>query len=92
MIICPHLSPGTMGPNESPSNVLKHQGSLYRLDGAECTPLAEKISIANGLAWDLKEKAFYYIDSHERCIRRYDYDVETGNICEYIYKLAKQSM
>lgn len=72
-----------MGHEDPRGDVLHEQGALYRVDGSKIIPLVDKISISNGLAWDLKEKAFYYSDSLEHCIRRYDYDVETGNICEY---------
>lgn len=91
MITCLHLSSGTMGPEESSGNFVKNQGTLYRIEDTKVTPLADKISISNGLAWDLQEKAFYYTDSLEQCIRRYDYDVETGNICEYVFYLCFQN-
>ncbi|KOB71073.1 Regucalcin [Operophtera brumata] len=57
------------------------KGSLYRIsaEGA-ATRLADNIDISNGLCWDLKERAFYYADSFEYTIRRYDYDVDTGDI------------
>lgn len=79
----PRSPSGTMGHEDPRGDVLHEQGSLFRVDGTKVTTLTDKISISNGLAWDLKEKAFYYSDSLEHCIRRYDYDVETGNICEY---------
>lgn len=66
---------------DSKGDFEKGKGSLYRLDDRGCTKLCDKINVSNGLAWDLKEKAFYYVDSLENNIRRYDYDVETGNIC-----------
>ncbi|XP_026319176.1 uncharacterized protein LOC113229707 [Hyposmocoma kahamanoa] len=79
------LFAGTMGHEETPGDYALEQGALYRLDGTKVTQLADKISISNGLAWDLTEKAFYYTDSLEQCIRRYDYDVETGNISNLKY-------
>lgn len=74
-----------MGHEETPGVYPQKQGALYRLDGGKFTTLADKISISNGLAWDLQEKAFYYTDSLEKCIRKYDYDVDTGYICEYLF-------
>ncbi|KAG7298903.1 hypothetical protein JYU34_017360 [Plutella xylostella] len=71
---------GTMGHEEPLGNIEPNKGSLYRLVGTTVTTLADRISCSNGLAWDLKEKAFYYVDSFEHNVRRYDYDVETGDI------------
>ena len=62
-----------------------HKASLFRLDGSKITKVARNISVSNGLAWDLKQKAMYYVDSLEYNIRRYDYDVETGKICKNFY-------
>ncbi|XP_026736795.1 regucalcin-like [Trichoplusia ni] len=56
-------------------------GSLYRIDPDGTTnKVASGIVCSNGLCWDLKEKAFYYIDSLTFTVQRFDYDVETGNI------------
>ncbi|KAJ0183064.1 hypothetical protein K1T71_001040 [Dendrolimus kikuchii] len=77
------LFAGTMGYEEVPGAEVAPDGTLYRLDrdkNCKIEPIAGNISISNGLAWDLNEKAFYYTDSLERNIRRYDYDVETGAI------------
>lgn len=74
------LYAGTMG-HEKPLGVfVPEQGSFFRLDGSKITTVSDKIGISNGLTWDLKEKAMYYIDSPELNIRRYDYNVETGEI------------
>ncbi|XP_063534848.1 regucalcin-like isoform X2 [Cydia strobilella] len=79
------LFAGTIGHEDEKFNLDKNTGSLYRLDSHGLTALCDKISISNGLAWDLKSKAMYYIDSPERKIRRYDYDVETGDISNLQY-------
>ncbi|GBP54105.1 Regucalcin [Eumeta japonica] len=72
---------GTMGNEDPPGNFERAKGSLYRIVGPGAPEkLCDKIDISNGLAWDLEEKAFYYIDSLERAIRRYDYDAATGDI------------
>ncbi|XP_052754805.1 regucalcin-like [Galleria mellonella] len=80
-----------------PSNDLKNfepKGSLYRLDGTTVTKLCDGIKVSNGLAWDLKEKAMYYIDSLENNIRRYDYNVETGEISnlKYVFDFNKHNI
>lgn len=71
-----------MGHEEPLGNFMPNAGSLFRVDGNKIQKLDSGIGISNGLAWDLKEKAFYYTDSLEYNIRRYDYNVETGEICE----------
>ncbi|XP_063381687.1 regucalcin-like [Cydia fagiglandana] len=76
---------GTMGHQDEKFNLDMNAGSLFRLDSHGLAPLCDKVSISNGLAWDLSSKAMYYIDSPERKIRRYDYDVETGDISNLQY-------
>lgn len=75
---------GTMGREDPPGTYEDGAGALYRVAGSTCIRLAQGIGISNGLAWDLREKALYYVDSLERNLRRYDYDVETGEVCEYL--------
>ncbi|KAJ0183063.1 hypothetical protein K1T71_001039 [Dendrolimus kikuchii] len=75
------LFAGTMGHEYEPGKFLLKKGALYRIDAdGTTTKLADNIDISNGLCWDLNEKAFYFADSFEYTIRRYDYDVETGDI------------
>ncbi|CAG5002699.1 unnamed protein product [Parnassius apollo] len=75
------LFAGTMGHEYEPGKFHLKKGSLYRIDPDGKTKcLADKVDISNGLCWDIKEKAFYYADSFEYAIRRYDYDIETGDI------------
>jgi len=40
----------------------------------------DKITISNGLAWSLTDRAFYYIDTPTMKVVRYDYDNGTGAI------------
>ncbi|KAI8421387.1 hypothetical protein MSG28_009467 [Choristoneura fumiferana] len=81
---------GTMGFEKTPGDFELEKGSLFRIDGRGITKVADKIGISNGLAWDVAAKAMYYIDSPERKIRRYDYDVNTGEISnmQHIFDLA----
>lgn len=73
-----------MGYEYEPGKFHLKKGALYRIDEDGSLHKVEKnIDISNGLCWDLNRKYFYYADSFEYAIRRYDYDVETGNICEY---------
>ncbi|XP_013189535.1 regucalcin-like [Amyelois transitella] len=72
---------GTMGEEYAPGKFHLSRGSLYLInsDGSQ-RKLETNIHISNGLCWDVRNKAFYYADSFEYAIRRYDYDIETGNI------------
>ena len=40
----------------------------------------EELVESNGLAWSLDGATLYFVDSGEQCIRRYDYEGETGKI------------
>ncbi|XP_026736696.1 uncharacterized protein LOC113500183 [Trichoplusia ni] len=89
------LFSGTMAPGIDEESLKSKKGSLYRIDPDGSThKLATGISVANGLCWDLKEKAFYYIDSMEYNVRRYDYDVETGDISNlsYVFSLKDHDL
>ncbi|XP_013139357.1 PREDICTED: regucalcin-like [Papilio polytes] len=88
------LFAGTLGEMGPTGEFEKGKGSLYRLDDRGCVKLCEKIDVSNGLAWDLTEKAFYYVDSLEYKIRRYDYDVETGDISNkrYIFDFKENKL
>lgn len=78
------LFSGTMGYEKLSGEIELNQGSFYRVDNKGIHKLCGQIGISNGLNWDLKRKAFYYTDSMEKKIRRYDYNVETGDICKYL--------
>ncbi|XP_011257800.2 regucalcin isoform X1 [Camponotus floridanus] len=71
---------GTMA-NEINGQIALDKGSLYRLDDTlkpktEITP----VSISNGLAWNIEDNTFYYIDSSTREIAAYDFDPNSGTI------------
>ncbi len=60
-------------------HALPHQGALYCYDGSLHKKL-DSISISNGLCWSADHTAMYYIDTHERTIRAYDFNMETAAI------------
>ncbi|CAD0201971.1 unnamed protein product [Chrysodeixis includens] len=75
------LFTGTIGHYEGLNVLFKKDCSLYRIDlSGSTTKAASNVICSNGLCWDLKEKAFYYVDSISYVIQRFDYDVETGDI------------
>lgn len=81
---------GTMGKESNEGE----KGSLYRLEGNKCAKVSSKIGISNGLAWNMEDHSFYYIDSLEKAVTRYDYDVKTGEISNkrHIFDLAKHGI
>ncbi|KAJ3654200.1 hypothetical protein Zmor_013404 [Zophobas morio] len=73
---------GTMGPEPEIGKLEKEKGALYTLVGKhQVKTHLTKVSIANGLAWDLGLKKMYYIDSPRRTVDEYDYNIEKGEIC-----------
>lgn len=72
---------GTMGPKKETGEFVMEKGSLYRLNKDKTvTKVIGKLGIANGLAWSLDNKTFYYIDTLKFRVDSYDYNISTGNI------------
>lgn len=62
-------------------NLTERIGSLYRYsihDGL--VELLANVGLSNGLAFDNVRKAFYYVDSFDLNLKRFDYDEKTGDI------------
>ncbi len=56
-------------------------GSLYRVDlDGSVTLLLGRITISNGLAWDVKRGLFYYIDTALQRVDVFDCDLAVGRI------------
>lgn len=67
---------GTMAVSEEAD-----RGSLYCLDTTlRVSCKVPGVSVSNGLAWSLDGKTMYYVDSPDRRVVAYDYDVRTGAI------------
>lgn len=85
---------GTMGFEPVPGQIDKFKGSLYSVVSRnEIKSHLDKVSIANGLAWDTKKNKFYYIDSPTRKVDVFDYNAKTGTISKlknYVYELLKK--
>ncbi|XP_072932437.1 regucalcin-like isoform X2 [Epargyreus clarus] len=79
------LFAGTMGAEDPPGSFQMDKGSFYRIDSRGLVKVCSPISLSNGLAWDVQKGAMYYIDSLEYKIRRYDYNIETGEISNKTY-------
>lgn len=75
---------GTMGPEPEIGKLEPEKGSLYTLIGRnKVKKHLSKVSIANGLAWNVKLKKMYYIDSPKRTVDQYDYDMAKGEISKF---------
>jgi len=73
---------GTMA-NEVNGMIAPNQGALYRVD-EDLKPKKKisPVSISNGLAWNIEDTIFYYIDSPTRQVAAYDYNPNNGKICK----------
>jgi sugar lactone lactonase YvrE len=65
----------------SPGEIKNGHGALYRLDpDLTVTQWRENLGIANTVAWNAQQNAFYFADSMANAIHRYDYDSASGAI------------
>jgi sugar lactone lactonase YvrE len=56
-------------------------GGLYRLDtDMTVTPVLTGVSVSNGIAWSPDDRTMYYVDSLERAVDVFDFDVELGQL------------
>lgn len=63
---------GTMGQDQ----IIKNAAALYVVEDGESEVVLKDLSLSNGLGWSRDGKAFYHIDSTEKTVTKYDYDVE----------------
>lgn len=57
------------------------RGYLYRVDlDGKASIVEEGIIIGNGMGFSLDDSTFYFVDTIERVVYAYDYNVETGAI------------
>lgn len=70
-----------MGPEPEIGKLEPEKGSLYSLISKfEIKKHLAKISISNGLAWNLQIQKMYYIDSPNRTVDEYDFDIIKGEM------------
>lgn len=65
---------GTMHENAKP-----RMGALYVFDG-DLKKRIDNVSVSNGICWSKDNRIMYYIDSFDRNIKAYDFDIATGTI------------
>jgi sugar lactone lactonase YvrE len=60
----------------------KGRGSLYVLEKDNSyRSILDDITLSNGMGWSPDAQYFYYIDSVPGVLKRFDYDLHTGQIC-----------
>ncbi len=68
---------GTMNNHEQP------HANLYRYDAQQgLQQLETGLSIANGLGWSPNQQMFYLTDTPRQTIYAYQFDADTGTICD----------
>nr|ADI77977.1 Smp-30 protein [Drosophila melanogaster] len=68
------------------------KGELYSWQaGGQPNAIRSKVGISNGLAWDVKAKKFYFIDTNNHEVLAYDYNQSTGAVSnpKVIFDLRK---
>ena len=76
--------------NEVNGKIAPNLGTLYHVDDAlEPKKEISPVSISNGLAWNIVDNTFYYIDSPTYQVAAYDYSPNNGTICKILNFLFK---
>jgi sugar lactone lactonase YvrE len=61
------------------------QGTLFRLDGPQATPVHQGIGLSNGLGWSPDGRTFYFADTDANRVDRFDYrDGELGERQDWV--------
>ncbi|WP_339710790.1 SMP-30/gluconolactonase/LRE family protein [uncultured Kriegella sp.] len=78
---------GKVGPNGNfwigsmHKKFVPKSGNLYRVDAQyTVTTHVSQTTISNGMAWSADNKTFYYIDSDDRKVYGFDFDISTSSI------------
>lgn len=56
------------------------EGALFIYDNGNIRCLQENTKISNGMAWSKDNKSFFFSDSLEYAVFKYDYNIEDGSI------------
>ena len=59
----------------------QHSAALYRVDAdLRVTKVLDGIGISNSIVWGLDERTFFFADTLDGALYRFDYDAESGTI------------
>ena len=62
-------------------NLERGAGSLYRIDpDGTCQTVETRLTLPNGLGWSRDDQQMYLIDTADRVVYSYDFDIESGSI------------
>ncbi|GEK91932.1 SMP-30/gluconolactonase/LRE family protein [Alkalibacterium kapii] len=67
---------GTMGED----TIIENAAALYVVENGESKIVLKDLSLSNGLDWSRDGQTFYHVESTEKTVTKYDYDIETGNL------------
>lgn len=70
-----HFWAGTMALDATPG-----AGALYRLGPNGADQVLSGVTISNGLAWDQRRGAMYFIDTGEHAVDAFDWEPDSGRI------------
>jgi len=63
-------------------DVVPGQAALYRLtQDRQCTRMLDGLTVSNGIGWSPDGRFMYFIDTPSGFLWRFDFDAETGRIC-----------
>lgn len=66
-----------MGREPATGSIIPYNGTLYSFNkNGEAKSQVSNVYISNGLAWTADLRKFFYIDTHEKRIDQFDFDVE----------------
>lgn len=71
----------------------EHKGAFYSFTGPQKAVKTQVtgITLSNGIAFNEILGKLYYIDSHERKVFQFDFDVVSGTICKFISYIISTS-
>lgn len=69
---------GTMGDEE----VIEGAAALYIVEGSEYKEVLDGLTIANGLGWSEDGATFYHVESGEKIVRSFAFDMDTGELSD----------
>jgi sugar lactone lactonase YvrE len=68
-----------------PGNAVTMQrggGSIYKLTNESLLQKTTGMSISNGMTWSLDNRKMFVVDTMERTVNSFDFDIDSGTISE----------